>query len=134
MKIEISNATVAPMTAWLKEAEKTGVRDEEKLRQIAVYYQFGLKRNEIRDLMRDPNYDSTRVLKALLAQKQAEGAHLERQLAALEYLIEIGMENALPESVPADFAEALGRRQAELKREQASEAKIATRKVLAGVK
>ena len=34
MKIEISNATVAPMTAWLKEAEKTGVRDEEKLRQI----------------------------------------------------------------------------------------------------
>ena len=34
MKIEISNATVAPMTAWLKEAEKRGVRDEEKLRQI----------------------------------------------------------------------------------------------------
>ncbi|MDY2597346.1 MAG: hypothetical protein SOW24_02525 [Eubacteriales bacterium] len=34
MKIKISNATVAPMTAWLKEAEKTGVRDEEKLRQI----------------------------------------------------------------------------------------------------
>ena len=34
MKIEISNATVAPMTAWLKEAEKSGVRDEEKLRKI----------------------------------------------------------------------------------------------------
>ena len=36
MKIEISNATVAPMTAWLKEAEKTGVRDEEKLREIPI--------------------------------------------------------------------------------------------------
>lgn len=106
----------------------------EKLRQIAVYYQFGLKRNEIRDLMLDPNYDSTQVLKRLLVQKRAEGAHLERQLAALEYLIELGLENALPESVPADFAEALGRRQAELKREQASEIEIATRKVTADVK
>ena len=30
----------------------------EKLQQIALYYQLGLKRNEIRDLMRDPTYDS----------------------------------------------------------------------------
>lgn len=34
MNIEISSATVAPMTVWLKEARDSGVRDEEKLRQI----------------------------------------------------------------------------------------------------
>ena len=34
MKIEISNATVAPMTAWLKDARESGSRDEKKLRQI----------------------------------------------------------------------------------------------------
>ncbi|MGM9624533.1 MAG: DUF5700 domain-containing putative Zn-dependent protease [Eubacteriales bacterium] len=34
MKIEISNATVAPMTAWLKEGRQSGVRDEKTLREI----------------------------------------------------------------------------------------------------
>ena len=34
MKIEISNATVAPMTAWLKDGRESGNRDEKKLRQI----------------------------------------------------------------------------------------------------
>lgn len=34
MKIEISTATVAPMTAWLKKAGKSGVRDETQLRRI----------------------------------------------------------------------------------------------------
>lgn len=34
MKIEISNATVEPMAAWLKDARKTGNRDEKELRQI----------------------------------------------------------------------------------------------------
>ena len=34
MKIEISNATVEPMAAWLKDARITGNRDEKELRQI----------------------------------------------------------------------------------------------------
>ena len=34
MRIEISTATVEPMTAWLTAARKSGIRDEEKLRQI----------------------------------------------------------------------------------------------------
>ena len=44
----------------------------EKLQQIALYYQLGLKRNEIRDIMLDPNYDANQVLARLLAQKNAE--------------------------------------------------------------
>ena len=34
----------------------------EKLQQIALYYQLGLKRDEIRDIMLDPKYDSNLVL------------------------------------------------------------------------
>ena len=34
MKIEISSEAVAPMTAWLEEARKSGVRDEMELRRI----------------------------------------------------------------------------------------------------
>ena len=34
MDIKISNASVAPMTAWLKRARASGVRDEQELRRI----------------------------------------------------------------------------------------------------
>ena len=34
----------------------------ERLQEIALYYQLGLKRNEIRDIMLDPEYDVHRVL------------------------------------------------------------------------
>lgn len=34
----------------------------EKLQQISLYYQLGLKRDEIRDIMLAPNYDSNRIL------------------------------------------------------------------------
>lgn len=37
----------------------------EKLRQIALFYRLGLKRNEIRDMMRMPGYDLSRVLQKL---------------------------------------------------------------------
>lgn len=67
----------------------------EKLQQIALYYQLGLKRDEIRDIMLDPNYDSNLVLDTLLAIEQAKKARIERHIAALEYLKLTGTKNRL---------------------------------------
>ena len=67
----------------------------EKLQQIALYYQLGLKRDEIRDIMLDPNYDSNLVLDTLLAIERTKRATIERHIAALEYLKLTGVKNRL---------------------------------------
>ena len=67
----------------------------EKLQQIALYYQLGLKRDEIRDIMLDPNYDSNLVLDTLLAVERTKRATIERHIAALEYLKLTGAKNRL---------------------------------------
>lgn len=64
----------------------------EKLRQIALYYQLGLKRNEIRDLMLAPDYDSRRTLAHLLDREKSRERKLQRRIAALSYLLESGCE------------------------------------------
>lgn len=58
----------------------------ERLQQIALYYQLGLKRNEIRDIVLDPKYDSNLVIEKLLALEHTKKATSERHIAALEYL------------------------------------------------
>ena len=67
----------------------------EKLQQIALYYQLGLKRDEIRDIMLDPNYDSNLVLETLLAVELTKRATIERHITALEYLKLTGVKNRL---------------------------------------
>ena len=67
----------------------------EKLQQIALYYQLGLKRDEIRDIMLAPNYDSNRILESLLTSEHAKKVHIERNIAALEYLILAGTKNGI---------------------------------------
>ena len=67
----------------------------EKLQQIALYYQLGLKRDEIKDIMIDPNYDGNMVLDTLLAIEQSKKATIERHIAALEYLKLTGTKNRL---------------------------------------
>lgn len=67
----------------------------EKLQQIALYYQLGLKRDEIRDIMLDPNYDSNMVLDTLLAIERTKRATIDRHIAALEYLKLTGVKNRL---------------------------------------
>ena len=62
----------------------------EKLRQIALFYRLGLKRNEIRDMMRAPDYDLSRVLPELLEQKLAERETLACQIGVLRCLTESG--------------------------------------------
>lgn len=65
----------------------------EKLQQIALYYQLGLKRNEIRDIMRTPGYDQNMVLNHLLELEQSKRLQIERHIAALEYLKMVGLKN-----------------------------------------
>jgi len=65
----------------------------EKLQQIALYYQLGLKRNEIRDIMRAPDYDPNKVLSMLLKEKQFKRLQIDRHIAVLEFLKMVGLKN-----------------------------------------
>ena len=80
-----------------------------KLQQIALYYQLGLKRDEIRDIMLAPDYDSNMVLQTLLALEQEKKIHIERNVAALEYLILVGTKNGINGSLRGIPLEDLGR-------------------------
>lgn len=80
----------------------------EKLHQIALYYQLGLKRNEIRDIMLDPDYDRNLILERLLAQERVKKARTERHIAALEYLRMTGLKNGLAGAYCGTSLEELG--------------------------
>lgn len=81
----------------------------EKLQQIALYYQLGLKRDEIKDIMLTPNYDSNMILQSLLALEQEKKVHIERHIAALEYLILAGTKNGVSGSLRGISLDELGR-------------------------
>ena len=81
----------------------------EKLQQIALYYQLGLKRDEIKEIMLTPNYDSNMILQTLLAMEQEKKVHIERHIAALEYLILAGTKNGVSGSLRGISLDELGR-------------------------
>lgn len=81
----------------------------EKLQQIALYYQLGLKRDEIKEIMLTPNYDSNMILQTLLAMEQEKKVHIERHIAALEYLILAGTKNGVSRSLRGISIDELGR-------------------------
>ena len=81
----------------------------EKLQQIALYYQLGLKRDEIRDIMLTPGYDSNLILKNLLALEREKKVHIERNIAALEYLTLAGTKNGVNGSLRGMSLDELGR-------------------------
>ena len=81
----------------------------EKLQQIALYYQLGLKRDEIKEIMLTPNYDSNMILHTLLAMEQEKKLHIERHIAALEYLILAGTKNGVSGSLRGISIDELGR-------------------------
>lgn len=60
----------------------------ERLRHIALYYQLGLKRNEIRDLMLAPDYDIHRTLAQLLNREKTREQKIQMRIAALSFLLE----------------------------------------------
>ena len=79
----------------------------ERLREIALYYRLGLKRNEIRDIMLEPGYDVSRVLEKLLAQKMTEKEKIERQIRILNYLKRVGVQEGLEAVLKDCMPEAL---------------------------
>lgn len=81
----------------------------EKLQQIALYYQLGLKRDEIKEIMLTPNYDSNMIFQTLLAMEQEKKVHIERHIAALEYLILAGTQNGVSGSLRGISLDELGR-------------------------
>lgn len=81
----------------------------EKLQQIALYYQLGLKRNEIKNIMLTPNYDSNMVLHTLLTMEREKKIHVERNIAALEYLVLAGTKNGVSGSLRGISLDELGR-------------------------
>ena len=76
----------------------------ERLRLIALYYRLGLKRNEIRDMMLSPDYDSYQVLDQLIVKEEEKQAQIRQNLAVLGYLKRSGETNGL---TPALVQEAL---------------------------
>lgn len=62
----------------------------EKLQQISLCYQIGLKRDEIKEIMLRPDSDGKQLLHTLLTLEQEKKCHIERHIAALEYLILVG--------------------------------------------
>ena len=81
----------------------------EKLQQIALYYQLGLRRDEIRDIMLAPDYDSNRILDSALAMQKEKKIHIDRSIAALEYLIRIGSKNSVNSLLRGMSLDDLGR-------------------------
>lgn len=81
----------------------------EKLQQISLYYQLGLKRDEIKKIMLAPDYDSNAVLHTLLAVEWEKKLHIERNIAALEYLVLAGTKNSVSGVLRGIFWDNLGR-------------------------
>lgn len=81
----------------------------EKLQQIALLYELGLKRNEIRDLMLAPGYDFQLTLTELYGRKEREIEKIKFQMAAMDYLRMTGIHNGLAGVLRRCSLEALGR-------------------------
>lgn len=88
----------------------------EKLQQIALYYQLGLKRNEIRDIMRAPDYDRNQALEKLLTTTREKREQLDLRISALEYLYMTGVKNGLVSILQGISLEELGTALATMKK------------------
>lgn len=66
-----------------------------KLQQIAMYFELGLKRNEIKEIMLSPNYDVHTSLDELKAMLEEKRERIDRHIAAIEQLRLIGVKNGM---------------------------------------
>lgn len=80
-----------------------------KLQQIAMYYELGLKRNEICDLMNAPGYDMHRALDELQAQLEEKQNRIRRHIRAIEQIRKIGTKQQLLDIFSGISLEELGR-------------------------
>ena len=67
----------------------------EKLQQIALFYKLGFKRNEIRNIMLDPDYDCHAAMDTLIAQKEKKRIQIDNQIAMLKLLKLTNMKDEL---------------------------------------
>lgn len=81
----------------------------EKLQQTALCYELGLSLDEIRDIVMRPDYDSDSFHVTVLALMQEKALHIQRSIAALEYLILAGTRNGASGSVRGISLDDLGR-------------------------
>lgn len=96
----------------------------EKLQQISLYYQLGLKRNEIKAIMLTPDYDSNAVLHTLLTMEQEKRVHIDRNIAALEYLVLVGTKNGINGSLRGISLDDLGRGLLDIRRTATEESTL----------
>lgn len=66
-----------------------------KLQQIAMYFELGLKRNEIKEIMLSPNYDVHTSLDELKAMLEEKRERIDRHIAAIGQLQLIGTKNGM---------------------------------------
>ena len=62
----------------------------EKLQQIALFYLLNLKRNEIRDMMLEPEYNFNTALDMMIVRAKEKRSLIDRQIAMLENLKNTG--------------------------------------------
>lgn len=80
-----------------------------KLQQIAMYYELGLKRNEICALMKASDYDMHRALDELQDRLEEKRLRLCRHISSIEQLRQIGTKNGLLDLFSGISLEDLGR-------------------------
>lgn len=83
-------------------------RDLPKFQQIAMYYDLGLRRNEIRDIMKAKDYDCGRALDDLYVQLKEKRDRLERHMIAIEHLRMIGTKGNVLDYLRGSSMESLG--------------------------
>ena len=81
----------------------------EKLLYIALYYRFGLKRNEIRDLMLDPDYNHEDALQKLFRKELINLTESRRRRETLNFLIHHSADNTLTAFLVMEAIEYLDR-------------------------
>lgn len=81
----------------------------EKLLYIALYYRFGLKRNEIRDLILDPNYNHEDALQKLFRKELINLTESRRRRETLNFLIHHSADNTLTTFLVMEAIEYLDR-------------------------
>ena len=80
-----------------------------RLQQIAMYYELGLKRNEIRDIMKAPDYEVNKALDELTHALEEKRLKLDRHIAAIHSLRYVGIKNGMLGWINGIRIEELGR-------------------------
>ena len=83
--------------------------DLPKFQQIAMYYELGLRRDEIRDIMTAKDYDVNRALEDLYGQLREKRDRLERHMVAIEHLQKLGAKGHIMDYLQDIDLEELGR-------------------------